>query len=304
MSSFAALKEIQSIRVVDDAHGQCLLIESAQSKAKLSLFGAHCLSFIVKKDGVERLWLSDKAIFDGKTAIRGGIPICWPWFGAHLTYTGVPNHGFVRSQKWQVVDCQESSLDETGKAKSVRLRLCPEKLGLYHCNPLLNVSLNLTLSDTLSLELHTENLSDQIIQVSQALHTYFTVPDIEQCVIEGVNNDYYDKVTDTQGVKCPAPYTVAGEVDRVHAIAHENYSRDQSINLVFSPQSDKPRQHQTITQSGHDSLVIWNPWQALSRSMPDMADEGYRTMLCVEAANTQGLALLPGKSHSLKQVIY
>lgn len=304
MSSFKALKETQSIKLVDDEHGLCLLIESAQSKAKVSLFGAHCLSFISNKDGLERLWLSNKATFDGKTAIRGGIPICWPWFGAHSTQTGVPNHGFVRSQKWQVTDCQESSFAPSGKANAVTICLRPEQLGLYNYSPLLHVSLKFMLDDKLSLELHTENLSEQSIQVSQALHSYFYVPDIEQCVVQGINDVYYDKVTDTHDMKCPEPYTIAAEVDRIHATAHQNYSNTQTVNLMFQGSQHKARQQQSIIQSGHDSVVIWNPWQALSRSMTDMADDGYRSMLCVEAANTQGLTLLPGQSHVLKQVIY
>ncbi|MFT4746307.1 MAG: glucose-6-phosphate 1-epimerase, partial [Congregibacter sp.] len=92
---------------------QVLHISNAFATAEISLFGGHVLSFKPKHDARERLWISQSALFDGKKAIRGGIPICWPWFGDHSCNNDVAAHGYVRTQTWQVLNSEETDLGTT-----------------------------------------------------------------------------------------------------------------------------------------------------------------------------------------------
>jgi glucose-6-phosphate 1-epimerase len=306
------LEMSNTVSLSDDQHGLCLNINTTKASAKLSFFGGHLLSFINKKDGKERLWLSDKAVFDGKTPIRGGVPICWPWFGSYASHLDAciteefiskqerekalvksihPNHGFVRSQVWQVL-----SIDEQDKNEIVTIKLSPQQVDL-HAYTKLNLVLKVTLTDTLNMSLITTNQSEETQYISQALHSYFAVPDITNIQIEGLDGDYYDKPSDSYNNQSPSPYKINQEVDRVHANTH--FEKAQSVKL-YSKTSDY---QQTIEQFGHNSIVVWNPWQDLSKEMRDMEDDGYRTMLCVEAANMPAISISPGMTHTLEQII-
>lgn len=312
LSIHEMLETSNTVSLSDDQHGLCLQINTTQARAKLSLFGGHLLSFINKKDSKERLWLSNKAVFDGKTPIRGGVPICWPWFGSYASHLDAclneefisaqehdkalinashPNHGFVRSQEWHVL-----SIDEHGKDEAVTIKLSPQQVDL-HAYTRLNLVLQVTVTDTLSMRLITTNQSDKTQYISQALHSYFTIPDITNIQIEGIDSNYFDKPSNSYNNPSPSPYTINQEVDRVHTNSH--FEQVQSIKL-YSKSGDY---QQEIQQFGHTSIVVWNPWQILSKEMSDMEDDGYRTMLCIETANMPAIPILPNSSHTLEQII-
>jgi glucose-6-phosphate 1-epimerase len=312
------VQNYRSISISEDKQGLCLLIESAESTATVSLFGGQLLSFVSKKDGRERLWLSEKASFDSNTPIRGGIPICWPWFSEYKGPAlnepqGVsirpPNHGFVRSQFWKLKSIEETPNDDyllnncatsEQTCKSVKIDLVPNLLGMFGYSKALTVTLQIELSDKLQVTLITQNESQDSVTITQALHTYFAVPDISQVEIKGINTPYFDKPTNTEQNPCPTPYLIVQEIDRVHPFIQPLDTPIQKISLNGN---GDPAFSQNITQIGHNSVVVWNPWQKLSSKMPDMADEGYKTMLCVEAANIKPLTLKPGDTHRLTQVI-
>ncbi|WP_102797024.1 D-hexose-6-phosphate mutarotase [Bowmanella denitrificans] len=258
-------------------------VDNPVASLELSLFGGHVLSFMPKRDNRQRLWLSPKAVMDGSKPIRGGIPLCWPWFG-QASQADLPAHGLVRNQMWQVIRVDDD-VDET------RLQLQPKQCsgpGFVHSAEL---TLELLIGHQLSVSLITRNTGQQAFTFGGALHSYFRVSDIGKVKITGLQGPYQDKVQNTLMDTSPSPYCIAAETDRIHL------TQSADISIVDAECATQ------LHNQGHDSLVVWNPWQEKSAHMADMPANGYQQMLCIEAAITQGLELAPGQSHTLKQVI-
>ncbi|MGK0373483.1 MAG: glucose-6-phosphate 1-epimerase, partial [Glaciecola sp.] len=134
--------------------GLCLAIENQYGSAVISMFGGHILSYVNKSDNKERLWLSKLAIFDGKTPIRGGIPICWPWFGSHATQDDYPSHGYARTQMYALVQVEETS--DSNKVINTKVTLRPFNTKQYGYSNI-DMKLVVTLSDTLPVDIITIN---------------------------------------------------------------------------------------------------------------------------------------------------
>jgi glucose-6-phosphate 1-epimerase len=276
------LSKTASLLSQDDI--EMLIIDNDYAYATISLFGGHVLSFIPKHDNVQRLWLSKKAMLDGQHPIRGGIPICWPWFGAHASESGVPSHGYVRTQNWHVVDCAD-------EPKQTVVRLKPSTTQGDGFAGETQLSLVLFIGRELRIQLVTENRGSEPLSYTCALHTYFKIDDINHCELYGLTGEYLDKLQDFKRFDTPTPYRFNQETDRVHLATPKTLSISSGA-------------HQTcIESSGHDSIVVWNPWSEKSVSMQDMEDDGFEKMLCVETAVTQGQPVLPGDSHTLELVI-
>ena len=263
---------------------QVLHISNAFATAEISLLGGHILSFKPKHDNRERLWLSENALFDGKKAIRGGIPICWPWFGEHKSDSSAAAHGYVRTQIWQILSTKET---ETGTT----ITLKPQTSAGVSFEGDAQLTLAVHVGKQLNIQLRTTNLGDTPLSYNGALHTYFAISDIHQCELLGLSEQYSDKNRGYQMFDTPKPYRFDEETDRVHL------QKPRTLTII-----DK-QINTDILSSGHDSIVVWNPWQDKSISMQDMADDSYLTMLCVETAITQEQEVLPKKTHILEQII-
>lgn len=262
-----------------------LEINNKHAKATISLFGGHLLSFAPHHDGRDRLWVSESAIFDNKTPIRGGIPVCWPWFSdAHnQDRNDLPSHGFVRNQNWQLKAVEENS-------DGTRVVLSPENAQgpgwANHCD----LTITFDIGSYLTVNLETRNAGKRPVSLNCALHSYFSVNNIDNVSLEGLTGIYRDKTKNWQEFETPSPYTIHAETDRIHLSALPE------INIVD--------QHQTrINSEGHDSIVVWNPGSENSKKMKDMADDGYKTMVCVETAVTQTKILQPNESIKMTQVV-
>lgn len=301
------MNDTHSVTLENDDKGPCLIVDTKYSHLAISLFGGHVLSFINKKDNKDRLWLSNKAIFDGKTPIRGGIPICWPWFSSHQNEPSFVNHGFARTQIFRLLDITEALSER--EVTLTKLTLIPSELDLFGYTGL-QMKLVVEISDTLNISIISMNNSKTSILLTQALHTYLRVDDIKSTFLKGVTTDFYDKPSNTFGNKAPIPYTFKGEVDRIHEHLNNGYTQSQFIEVLsnVARKDDIQSPIVEITQTGHDSTVVWNPWKEKSIAMKDMQNDGYLTMLCIEAANTSNakypLQLAPNKIHKLSQTIY
>jgi glucose-6-phosphate 1-epimerase len=263
---------------------QLVDIESSGSRATLSLFGGQVISFIPGADARERLYLSDRAILDGSKSIRGGIPVCWPWFGAHPGGSSLPAHGFVRNRRW-AVSSRESSPD------AISVILKPENAAGPGFNGTAELRLEILLADTLTLRLVTINTGQAAFPLSCALHSYFAVGDITKTSLTGLTGRYSDKTRNWQHFDTPTPYRFSEETDRIHLQAAPEV-------MISSPLGDT-----RVASAGHDSIVVWNPWARCAENFTDMGPTGYREMLCVETALTQGRLLGPGEEHILIQTI-
>jgi len=262
-------------------------IENSHGQAVIALQGAHVQSFQAQGQA-PLIWMSDDAVFAPGKALRGGVPICWPWFGAHSSDNTLPAHGSARTADWQPV--ASASLENGSTQVSFELiqsettqRLCPQPL---------RVQLHVTVGSGLRLELETTNLGDSPFTLGQALHTYFQVGDVRQAYVEGLDGcTYMDKVNDYAHYKQHGAIHIASEVDRVYLDTGKHCEIiDPSMQRKIS-----------ITSAGSASTVVWNPWRDTANKMGDLGNDGYLNMLCVETSNTASdvIQLEVGATHRL-----
>lgn len=277
--------------IFKNGQGNIPLIEitNSQASAVISLQGAHVLSW-KPNNQADVIWLSKDATFEEGKSVRGGIPICWPWFGAHESNNLFPAHGFARTVLWPVADVENISSDKT----KITFRLSTRQLddGVKKMWPQDTVAeYKITISDTLNLELTTFNNSKEDITVGQALHTYFNIEDITDTTIYGLEGKtYLDKPDNFNSKIQNGPVIINNEVDRVYL--------DTSDVLTI----DNKRRKIIIKQQGSHSTIVWNPWEEVANKMGDLGVNGYQKMLCVESANAANdvVTIQPDNSYTLK----
>lgn len=234
--------------------------------AIISLYGAQILSWITP-DRRERLFLSDQALFDMKSAIRGGIPVSFPQFSGLGT---LPKHGFARQHLWTATERQSG-----GDHAMVSLEFRDDDATRALWPHAFNAELTVAIEDSrLDVELGVDNRGDEPISFTCALHSYLNVKEVEEVALEGLYGLEYRDAADADKIKKDNGPTlhVSSEVDRVyHHATRPLLLRDADHSLG-------------INTEGFADVVIWNPWEALSAQLEDMPDDGFRHMLCIEAA--------------------
>lgn len=259
-------------------------IATPLATARVALQGAQVLAW--RPDGMPPvLWLSGAAVFQPGKAVRGGIPVCWPWFGDRAGHSA---HGFVRTRLWEL---RETSLDAAGQVK-VRLGLQDDAATRALWDHPFDLEMHVTVGTTLSLLLTTRNTGPHAFTLTEALHTYFSVGDIRQTTVQGLDDTHYlDKVQGYAPAQQSGLVDFTGETDRVYL--------NTSAACVIDD-ADQQRRI-TVTKTGSHSTVVWNPWAEREKAMGDMAAGGYQRMVCVETANagTQVITVAPGDSHAL-----
>lgn len=246
------------------------------SKAVITLHGAHVVEYIPCGTG-DVLFVSEKSEFRSGKAIRGGVPVCFPWFGpAPDGKSG--SHGFVRNTAWKLLADNHDSAVFGFEAEQFQLRY------------------TVTLTDKLTLSLQITNISATDFAYSGALHTYFRVGEAARIAIGGVANTVYNDALSGADILQDSPLVIDREIDRV-------YRSDAAVTI------DDPdlKRRITIAKNGSNSTVIWNPWIDKSKRLADFGDEEYHQMLCVEAANAPATGddrvLAPGATAVLEQII-
>lgn len=246
----------------------CIKLQFGDASAVISLYGAQVLSY-QPIPGKDILWLSPLAQWHNEMPIRGGVPVCWPWFGpvdARLNpqQQSLPNHGVVRTRLWQLTG-QSSTADSVSVTLAITVSELP-----YHSDET-TLQLQLTLSDNLTISL----VCHSAIAQQAALHSYFSVADIDKTQVQPLPLQYQDKVSaSVQNSDIPIA-TVSDEVDRIYA------------NPAAKLQLDTAAEQLELSQSGHDATIVWNPWQDKSRKTKDLADDSYLKFICVETARLQ-----------------
>lgn len=262
-------------------------VQNASATAKIALQGAHLFHYC-KTNQEPLLWLSDISYYEQGKAIRGGIPICWPWFGFHKDKT-LPQHGFARTSMWEFINSNEPDT----KSSSVLFRLQHSDETLKMWNHKFDLELKITISDSLKLELKTTNLDDKEFTITQALHTYFAVSDISKVSVSGLNKKpYLDALTLKQEIQ-NGDIFFSSEVDRVYQeVESEMILRDKNREI-------------SIMNSCSSSVVVWNPWVEKTKKMSAMREDAYKNMLCIESSNAYDDAVIIKSdcSHTLGAII-
>lgn len=247
-------------------------VSNQHAIALISLYGGQVLSF--KPHGVDRdlLFVSDNAYYQSGKAIKGGVPICWPWFGPDPEKKGRPSHGFARNRLWQV---KSTEALPTGETLVVLHFHDDEETRSLWPNPF-ELAIEIMVGKTLQLTLVSRNLGEQPFDITQALHTYFTVGDITQTTVSGFDGTtYIDKVDDRQVKTQTGEIAIASEVDRVYQnVPSELMIDDRALNRRVR-----------ITSAGNKTAVIWNPWIEISAKSGDLTEDAYKHFVCVETTN-------------------
>lgn len=262
----------------DIAPGVTLLtLEHQRFSARLSLLGGQLLDY-TRHGEAPLLYLSPAAVFQPGKAIRGGVPLCWPWFGAHPEDATAPAHGVARQQAWTL---QQVTRDADGFS----IRLAGPRHGV------LESLLDVRLDDAVEIGLTTRNIGSLTTPLSAALHTYLAVGDIERVTLEGLAGaPYYDQLRTEEMRFGAEPLRFEGEIDAIVYPDGPLTLRDAAWRRTV-----------TVGAEGSASSVVWNPWIAKSARLIDLPDDGYRHFVCVETANAgrDARLLAPGASHTL-----
>nr|WP_242634445.1 D-hexose-6-phosphate mutarotase [Marinobacter salicampi] len=260
--------------------------------ARLFLQGAHLTQFgPVGEPGW--LWVSETARYETGRAIRGGIPVCWPWFGdparnppeVRRRILTDSAHGFARTAVWKLEDVRETA-HEIEISLSLDADTDFEDLWQGRARALLTFSFS---AEGCQLALTTSNADREALAFTEALHSYFPTPDISDTRIRGLDGaTYIDTLDGWQSKVQKGPVRFEGETDRI-------YESGGDLRIAT------PARLRLLGSAGSDSTVVWNPGPAKARRLTDFPDQAWRTMLCVETANAGNdyQVLNSGQSHTL-----
>lgn len=287
-SFVASLGDIPGVQITECASQlPAIDIRNRHGSGRILLQGALLLEWTPSKQEPV-VWLSPNAKFAAGKAPRGGVPICWPWFGPHDTQTDYPAHGIARTANWELTDAQHTD-DGAHRLTFMLIRDASNSAFWSHDTPL---TLRYTLGPALEIELITRNQSPHPVTISEALHTYFGVGDIRQVRIHGLDgSDYIDKVAHGQRFRQSGDVTFSGETDRVYLGTTAHCIIEDPVLLRSI----------RIEKQGSRSTVVWNPWAEKAEKMGDYIENGYLNMVCVESGNAldDRITLAPGEEHRL-----
>ena len=257
-----------------------IVIHNDDAEARIALHGAHVLSYIPQRQQPV-IFTSQEAIYREGKAIRGGIPLCWPWFGAHPSESSQPSHGHARTAFWRL-----EKADSDGDISTLTLSFGHGDLAAV---------VTISVGVSLEVSLTTTNTGSETSTIGGALHSYFQVSHIENVSLTGLDNIHYtDTLTDTAEVQ-QGEIKIDEEIDNIYHDSTDTitlYDKQWNRSIV-------------VEKTGSLSSVVWNPWIKKSQSMADLGDDEYLNFVCIEAANaaTDTYLLEPGESHTLSTTI-
>ncbi|OYX31122.1 MAG: dihydroxy-acid dehydratase [Hydrogenophilales bacterium 32-62-9] len=267
-------------------------IDNHGGRATICLQGAHVVNFRPKSQHEPVVWVSDAAKFAPGKSIRGGAPVCWPWFGAHADDATFPAHGFARTVPWEVTATRKRNDAKT----EITLQLVDNEQTRAQWPHPTRLTLTVVVGDKLEMQLATTNTGNAPIQIGEALHTYLHISDIGAVKVSGLEGaTFHDKVDHFATKKQSGAIGFDGEVDRVYV--------DTPADCVIEDAGLKRRIR--IAKTGSLSTIVWTPWTEKADKMGDMGagktGAGWREMVCVESANAMDnvVTVAPGETHTL-----
>jgi glucose-6-phosphate 1-epimerase len=258
-------------------------VRSGAVSGEVYLHGAHVTSWI--PNSTEVLFMSGQSRYQPGKAIRGGVPICFPWFGANVNNPEAPAHGFARIREWTLQSIENGAVDVTVRlaldSDDETRELWPGDFRAVYC---------VTFGKELRLELQVENTGSSSFSFEEALHTYYAVSNVTAIKLAGLNSiEYLDKTDSNKKKTQSGDLVVDSETDRVFL--------DTSGPVAIE---DTLLRRRILVEKQHSrSTVIWNPWKQKAHAMSDFGDDEWQRMICVEAANvgSSAISLEPGEQH-------
>jgi glucose-6-phosphate 1-epimerase len=289
--SFGPMQNPANASVVKGNGGlQAVRIACPEAVGEMYLHGAHITSW--KPAGREEvLFLSSRSLWEDGRAIRGGVPICFPWFGGKADDPEAPAHGFVRTKSWQL----ESIAQVENGIRVSMFTECDEGSRRWWPEDF-HLAYRVTFGEELVLELVMTNTGKTAQRFEEALHAYHKVENILKARVAGLDRVEYIDKTDSNRKKIQnGEIAVVSETDRVYL--------DTSGTVEM--EDAQMRRRTRIRKENSRTTVVWNPWVQKARSMSDFGDNEWMNMICIETSNVADFAveLGPGQRHTMKAVV-
>lgn len=268
-----------------------ICVSTPAATAEIYLHGAQLTSWR-PRGADEVIFLSEQSLWKDGHAIRGGIPICFPWFRNKADDPKAPSHGFVRTKAWQL-----DSVESKGDSATVSLSTTSDEATRAWWPHDFRLVHRLTIGAELTQELVVSNTGTAPLRFEEALHTYYRVAAAESLRITGLDGaDYLDNTDANREKRQEGDIVFTGQTDRAY------------LDTTHAVEISDPGMRRRIRLAKEDSrtTVVWNPWKEGAHSLADLGDDEWRTMACVEASNIRSFAvdLAPGKQHSMKTSIH
>ena len=249
-------------------------VTSARAEGEIYLHGAHVTSW--KPAGREEVFfVSSQSRWEDGRAIRGGIPICFPWFGNKADDPKAPAHGFVRTKAWQL-----ESIARVGDAVQVSMFTESNEDTRKWWPAEFRAVYSVTFDSQLSLELEVTNLGQAPVRFEEALHAYHRVGEIEKARVRGLDGvSYLDKTDANRQKQQQREIAIVSETDRVYL--------DTTDAIEIEDPALKRRT--SVTKENSRTTVVWNPWVGKAHALSDLADDEWKRMICIETSNVSGL---------------
>ena len=269
-----------------DGHAVLCVCNSA-SEATVSLYGGHVMGW-TPHGAQPVLWLSPAAKIEEGKSIRGGVPVCWPWFGPNPADSSSPVHGFARLSQWDF----ETAVSPSPAQTDISLIATGKSVPANFTSLEFKLRLRISVGADLSISLEVENNRAKELPFSAGLHTYFRVGDIGRVSVKGLEGaSYFDK-SDGQLKLQEDSILFNGKVDRIY----QDVVSAHIVDNVF-------RRNILVENEGASSIVVWNPGEGIERQFPGFAKGDERNFVCVEAAQPELVRLPPGERRVLKTQI-
>ena len=266
-------------------------VSNKYADADICLYGAHVTNF-KPHNTMDILWMSPESNFQVGSPIRGGIPVCFPWFGPHKTDSEKPQHGFGRLMYWDVIETASQPNGET----LIRLQLCSsEETKAYwpfdFC-AVMSINVGLKLTATLKVT----NTSSASFDYTCALHSYFNISALESISIEGLQNTKYHSQLE------PGDFiqeTAKLEIKK----AETRHYYDTEASCVIEDSAFGRRIE--VVKTGSKITTVWNPGAETCANIADLPDDAYHAFVCVEAVNAFNdvISLAPEETHETSTTI-
>jgi len=268
-----------------------VMISNKYAEVDISLYGAHVTSFR-PQGGIDVLWMSPLSAFEKGKAIRGGIPVCFPWFGPHVSDSSMPQHGFARLLMWEVA---EAKVIEKGEILVVLKLTSSEETKTFWPHDFI-AEMTFVIGPKLQLSLKVTNTSNEPVSYTVALHSYFNLSGIENISIEGLENTHYENQLDGQR------YVQEEKLLKISEAITRHYYDTESDCVIHDPYFKRSIR---IEKEGSKCSTVWNPGAEACAQMSDLPDDGYETFVCLETVNkiNNTIQLLPGESHETTAII-
>ena len=265
-------------------------VASASAAGEIYLHGAHVTSWC-PTGASEALFLSSQSKWEVGKAIRGGIPICFPWFGDKVDDESAPAHGFVRTKSWQL-----DAIDRFADAVTVSMSTASDETTRKWWPSDFRLIYRATFGSELQLELEIGNTGEASLRFEEALHAYFEVGDVRTSQVKGLDAvPYLDKTDGYREKTQQGDVTITSETDRVYL---DTQSPVELLDRVL-------QRRVTVAKENSRTTVIWNPWSEKAKTISDLGDDQWTKMLCIETSNVLGYAaeVAPGLRHRMTAVI-